>query len=90
MNNQTERRNLAVVIDAMLQLIPEDETSLRMDLREHYNEALYKAPEIQEWIPVAKTLQFHMENKKYEQWVKDALALWRNDAANNPPETTQE
>lgn len=85
----TKRRNLASVIDAMLQLIPEDEMMLRMDLREHYNEALYKAPEIQEWRPVALTLQTHLQGRE-EQWIESALALWRNDAAKNQPEAPQE
>jgi hypothetical protein len=85
----TERRNLALVIDAILQIIPEDEMQLRMDLRDHYNEALYKAPEIQEWTPVAKTLQLHMKNKLDEQWVKDSLALWKNDATKKQPKHDQ-
>lgn len=85
----TERRNLASVIDVMLHIIPEDEMQLRMDLRDHYNEALYKAPEIQEWTPVAHTLKLHMNDRLDEQWVKDTLALWRNDAAKESTESNQ-
>ena len=90
MNDQTPpRRNLASVIDAMLKLIPEDEMQLRMDLQDHFNESLYQAPEIQDWRVVALTLQTHLQGRE-EQWIEDSLALWRNDAAKNKPETTQE
>lgn len=83
-----EARNLLVVIDQMLEIIPLDEIEMRGSLDLHYTSNRYRAPEVQDWNAVAVSLQFYCEGRE-EAWINEVLEVWRNDkeiARLNAPE----
>jgi len=60
----------------MLGIIPVAEVSLRGDLQVHQEANLYLAPEVQDFNPVAKTLELHLHGRE-AVWIDLLLKLWR-------------
>jgi len=72
-------RDLLVVLDQILEIIPLEEMEIRRSLDLHHSANRYRAPEVQDWHGVAATLQLHCEGRE-EPWIEESLAVWRNDA----------
>jgi hypothetical protein len=72
-------RDLMVVLDQILEIIPLEEMEIRRSLNLHHSANRYRAPEVQDWHGVAATLQLHCEGRE-ELWIEESLAVWRNDA----------
>jgi len=72
-------RDILVVLDQILEIIPLEEMEIRRSLDLHHSANRYRAPELQDWHGVAATLQLHCEGRS-EQWIEESLAVWRDDA----------
>lgn len=81
-------RDLLVVIEQMLGMIPLEEMELRRSLGLHREGNLYCAPEMQDWRAVSATLQTHCEGRS-DTWIEAILGVWRNDANANSDGTAQ-
>lgn len=77
--NPESMRYLAVVIQQVLALIPEEESALIIDLNEHLERERYRAPEVNDWVGVSNTLFKHMQGREKLEWASKVLALWRDD-----------
>ena len=72
-------RDLLVVIEQMLGMIPMEEMEIRRSLNLQRETNLYCAPEMQDWRAVSATLQAHCEGRS-DSWIEEILSVWRNDA----------
>ena len=72
-------RDILVVLDQILEIIPLEEMEIRQALDLHHSANRYRAPELQDWHGVAATLQLHCEGRS-EPWIEESLAVWRDDA----------
>lgn len=70
-------RNLAVVIDEMIKIIPEDQTELVSELNTVKGRCVYMSPEMQthEFKNVARLL-FRFFGTDPEGWRVDVLRVW--------------
>jgi hypothetical protein len=71
-------RDLIVVLDQILEIIPLEEMEIRRSLYLHHSANRYRAHEVQDWHGVAATLQLHCEGR-HEPWIEESLRVWRDD-----------
>jgi hypothetical protein len=78
-------RDLIVVLDQILEIIPLEEMEIRRSLYLHHSANRYRAHEVQDWHGVAATLQLHCEGR-HEPWIEESLRVWRDDVNGKSPD----
>lgn len=77
-------RHLPIVINQMLGMIPDTETSLIVSLNSRLEENRYRAPEIQDWRGTSNTLFHHLKGRESEPWVAALLDVWQDKPVKTP------
>lgn len=82
-------RDLPTVINCMLSLIPEEETSLRASLLDAQSSAEFAAPEMNYhfWLETAEALEEYLpaDPAEHNDWQKAIVKIWQNKNTKKSP-----